>query len=127
MFYNVAATIPPHLAVLLVILVIPCLIMSLVLIKFFKLWLQAKLANAPVPYVEIIGMFLRKTDAKEIVINKIVARQAGLDLSTRQLECHHLAGGRVTSVVRALIVADRNDINMSFEEAASIDLSGRSE
>jgi uncharacterized protein YqfA (UPF0365 family) len=42
-----------------------------------------------------------------------------------ELEAHYLAGGQVERVVRALISADKASIEMSFQQAAAIDLAGR--
>ncbi|RMF61237.1 MAG: UPF0365 family protein, partial [Bacteroidetes bacterium] len=55
----------------------------------------------------------------------ITAYKAGLNLSTAQLEAHYLAGGHVQNVVRALISADKANIDLTFERAAAIDLAGR--
>jgi uncharacterized protein YqfA (UPF0365 family) len=51
--------------------------------------------------------------------------QAGLTLTTRDLESHFLAGGNVNKVVRALIAANRANIDLSFKTATAIDLAGR--
>jgi uncharacterized protein YqfA (UPF0365 family) len=48
-----------------------------------------------------------------------------LTLTTRDLESHFLAGGRVTNVVRALIAANRANIDLSLKTATAIDLAGR--
>ncbi|MHC4230708.1 MAG: flotillin-like protein FloA, partial [Planctomycetota bacterium] len=74
---------------------------------------------------ELIGMWLRKVDARTIVISKITAIQAGLELTTKDLESHFLAGGRVPNVVRALIAANRANIELSLQTATAIDLAGR--
>ncbi|MCP4377632.1 MAG: flotillin-like protein FloA, partial [bacterium] len=60
-----------------------------------------------------------------IVIARIQAVRAGIDLSTDQLETHFLAGGRPTNVVRALIAANRADIDLGWQLATAIDLAGR--
>src|SRR5699024_6843272 len=44
---------------------------------------------------------------------------------TNQLESHYLAGGNVDRVVNALIAAHRDNLNLSFERGAAIDLAGR--
>jgi uncharacterized protein YqfA (UPF0365 family) len=95
------------------------------LLKFFRLWLQAKLSRADVKFSELIGMWLRKVDTNTIVISKITAIQAGLTLSTRDLESHYLARGNVPNVVRALIAASRANIDLSLQTATAIDLAGR--
>jgi uncharacterized protein YqfA (UPF0365 family) len=41
------------------------------------------------------------------------------------LEAHYLAGGNVINVVQALIAADKANIDLSFQQAAAIDLAGR--
>ena len=41
------------------------------------------------------------------------------------LEAHFLAGGSIMNVVRALIAAEKANIEISFQQAAAIDLAGR--
>ena len=108
-----------------VILVLAVLVFFLLFLKFFRLWLQAKLSRADVKFSELIGMWLRKVDTRTIVISKITAIQAGLTLTTRDLESHFLAGGRVPNVVRALVAANRANIDLSLRTATAIDLAGR--
>jgi uncharacterized protein YqfA (UPF0365 family) len=104
---------------------IAILVLALLFLKFFRLWLQAKLSRADVKFSELIGMWLRKVDTKTIVLSKITAVQAGLTLTTRDLESHYLAGGRVPNVVRALIAANRANIDLTLKTATAIDLAGR--
>jgi len=110
---------------LLVILVILGLVFFLLFIKFFRLWLQAWFSEAEVRFSELVGMWLRKVDSRIIVLSKITAVQAGLQLTTKDLESHYLAGGRVPNVVRALIAANRASIDLSWKTATAIDLAGR--
>ncbi len=110
---------------LLVILILVVVVFFLLFLKFFRLWLQAKLSRADVKFSELIGMWLRKVDTRTIVISKITAVQAGLSLTTRDLESHYLAGGRVQNVVRALIAANRANIDLTLKIATAIDLAGR--
>jgi uncharacterized protein YqfA (UPF0365 family) len=70
-------------------------------------------------------MWLRRVDTRAIVLSKITAIQAGLTLTTTDLESHYLAGGRVPNVVRALIAANRANIELSLQTATAIDLAGR--
>jgi uncharacterized protein YqfA (UPF0365 family) len=108
-----------------VILIFVGLVLFLLFLKFFRLWLQAKLSRADVKFSELVGMWLRKVDTRVIVISKITAVQAGLELTTRDLESHYLAGGRVPNVVRALIAANRANIELTLKTATAIDLAGR--
>lgn len=108
-----------------IIAVFAILIFILVIFAYGSLWLQARLSGAPVSFAELIGMTLRKVNARTITVSRITAAKAGLELSTAQLESHYLAGGRVPNVVRALIAATRANIELSWETATAIDLAGR--
>jgi uncharacterized protein YqfA (UPF0365 family) len=108
-----------------IIFLIVVLVFVLLVASFFKLWLQAWLSKADVKFSELIGMWLRKVDYRSIVLSKITAVQAGLTLTTRELESHYLAGGRVPNVVRALVAANRANIDLSLKVATAIDLAGR--
>jgi uncharacterized protein YqfA (UPF0365 family) len=113
------------LATIVVIFVVVGLVFVLLFLRFFKLWLQAKLSGADVAFAALIGMRLRKSDYRAIVLSRITAVQAGLELSILDLESHYLAGGHVPRVVRALILAHRKNIELSWKEATEIDLEGR--
>jgi uncharacterized protein YqfA (UPF0365 family) len=90
--------------------------------KIARLWLQAYFSRANITFAELIGMYLRKEDAKTIVTAKIMAVQGGLVLTTQDLERHLLVGGNVVKVVKALILAKKHKIELSFEDAEKIDL-----
>ena len=108
-----------------VILIFVVVIFSLIFLNIFWLWLQAYLSGANVKFSELIGMRLRRVDYRAIVSSKIMAVQAGLSVTTRDLESHYLAGGRVPNVVRALIAANRANIELTLKTATAIDLAGR--
>jgi uncharacterized protein YqfA (UPF0365 family) len=110
---------------ILVIFGLAILILFLVFLKFFRLWLQAWMSKADVKFSELIGMWLRKVNTRTIVLSKITAIQAGLTITTRDLESHLLAGGSVPTVVRALVAANRANIDLSLQTATAIDLAGR--
>ena len=109
----------------LVIVGLAVFVFLMLFLKFFRLWLQAKLSRADVKFSELIGMWLRRVDTNTIVISKITAIQAGLTLTTRDLESHYLARGNVPNVVRALIAASRANIDLPLQTATAIDLAGR--
>jgi len=122
---QVPATPPVGTIVVVVVIGVIALVALLLIAKFARLWLQAYFSRADVRLSELIGMWLRKVDARTIVISKITAIQAGLSLTTKDLESHYLAGGRVPNVVRALIAANRANIELSLQTATAIDLAGR--
>lgn len=99
--------------------------------KYGSLWLQARFSSADVTLASLIGMSLRKVNPATIVRVQVMARQAGLTIShargmtTSLLEAHYLAGGDVNRVILAIIAANRAGIDLDFDRAAAIDLSGR--
>jgi len=103
------------------------LTLLLLIVNYGQLWFQAFWSKAPVTFLELLGMSLRKVNARTIVQAKIMATQAGIgrDISARRLEAHYLAGGDVPRVIRALIAAHRADLDLDFDRACAIDLAGR--
>lgn len=107
------------------------LLLLILVLAYGKLWFQAYMSNARVSLLSLVGMSLRKVDARVIVQAKIMALQAGVGtdphtgITTRRLEAHYLAGGDVPRVIRAIIAAQRADIDLDFDRAAAIDLAGR--
>lgn len=93
--------------------------------RYFSLWVQALLSGARVGFTNIIGMQFRKVQPAVIILSRIRAVKAGLDISSDQLESHYLSGGNVPRVVNALIAADRAKIQLPFDTACAIDLAGR--
>ncbi|MGB0767180.1 MAG: flotillin-like protein FloA [Phycisphaeraceae bacterium] len=116
---------PIIIAVVIVIALIIAVVFIAILSKFFNLWLQARVSGAPVSFFDLIGMWFRKVNPKTIVIARIQAIKAGIDVTTNQLETHYLARGNVQRVVNALIAADRAKIDLPWDTACAIDLAGR--
>jgi len=115
----------PVIVGVLIVVGVAVLVFVLILLKFARLWLQAYFSRADIKLSELIGMWLRKVDPRTIVLSKITAVQAGIELTTKDLESHYLAGGRVPNVVRALIAANRANIELELKTATAIDLAGR--
>jgi uncharacterized protein YqfA (UPF0365 family) len=90
-----------------------------------RLWIEAIFAGVKVGIGDLIGMRLRKVNPAAVVRPLIAATKAGLQLSTRPLEAHYLAGGHVDRVVKALISADKANLGLDFKQATAIDLAGR--
>lgn len=106
-------------------------ILVFVFAKWGSYWLQAYMSGAEVSMRSLIVMGLLGIEQRLIVTAKVMGRQAGLQIdrasgmSTDRLLAHHLAGGDVMRVVRAIIVAHRAGIDLDFDRAAAIDLAGR--
>ena len=108
-----------------VIVLLILFVIGIIFLRYGFLWLQALLSGAPVKILDLVGMWFRKVDAHVIVINRINAVKAGLNIPTATLEAHYLAGGNVTKVVRAVIAANKAGIHLTTERAMAIDLAGR--
>ena len=89
------------------------------------LWITAIFSGVKVTIGELIGMRIRKVPPGVIVNTLITATKAGLQLTTRELETHYLAGGNVQNVIRALISAEKANISITFKQATAINLAGR--
>ncbi len=110
---------------LLGLLLLICFIIFLFLFKFGLLYIQAAVSGAHVSFLNLIAIWLRKVNVRQIVKARITAVKAGIDLGTGPLEAHYLAGGNIGRVVAALIAANKADIDLSFDRCCAIDLAGR--
>jgi len=110
---------------LIIVAALVLLVFLVVLGQFFNLYIQALVSGAKVGLWELIGMKLRRVDPRTIVLSRIRAAKAGIMIPTAQLESHYLSGGRVPTVVQAMIAADRAKIELDWNKACAIDLAGR--
>jgi len=104
------------------------LVVLAIFVRYFRLWILSKTTGAGIGFLDLLGMTFRKVSPAVIVKSKIMAVKAGLDkdVTTKALEAHYLAGGRVPAVIRALIAARKAQLtDLTFKLAAAIDLAGR--
>ena len=101
------------------------LIILVIISQYLQLWLQAFLSGARVSLLDLIMMRLRKVPPSAIVLNRIMAKKAGIDVPTNMLEAHYMAGGRVDRVIRAMIASGKAKIDLGWDRATAIDLAGR--
>ena len=101
------------------------LIVFVYISQFIQLYIQALLSGAPVRFLDLVMMKFRKVQPAVIVLSRIAAKKAGLDIPTGLLEAHYLARGNVERVIRAMIAADKAKIDLPWERATAIDLAGR--
>jgi uncharacterized protein YqfA (UPF0365 family) len=91
-----------------------------------NLWITAQFSGVRVGLIELVAMRIRKVPPSVVVNSLITARKAGLvEVKTNDLETHYLASGNVPNVIKALISADKANINLTFKQATAIDLAGR--
>ncbi|MEM6393159.1 MAG: flotillin-like FloA family protein [Planctomycetota bacterium] len=119
---NTASVVVWGVVLTLALVVILCLAFVFSILNF---WVQALTSGAPIHFMHLIGMRLRRVNPRTIVMTNIIAKKAGLDVTPTQLEIHYLAGGNIRSVVEAMIVADRAGADLDWDSATAIDLADR--
>jgi uncharacterized protein YqfA (UPF0365 family) len=113
-----------------IIVLIVFLIGFAVFARYFRLWIQSVTTGASIGIFDLLGMTFRKVNPAVIVRSKIMAVQAGLGedtgITSKALEAHYLAGGKVPLVIRAIIAASKaKTIKLDYKLATAIDLAGR--
>ena len=73
----------------------------------------------------LVAMRFRRVNPRHIVYALIKSHQAGIQIESSDLESHFLSGGDVNQVVDALIAAERANIDLTFQQAAAMNLAGR--
>ena len=101
------------------------LVFLFVFFSFIRLWIQALLTKADISLFSLIGMKLRNVDYAMIVRQKIALVQAGVRVTTEELESHYLARGNVPKTATAVIAAHKAGMDLPWKMAAAIDLAGR--
>ena len=106
------------------------LIAFVVFARYFRLWIQSVTTGAGIGIFDLLGMTFRKVNPTVIVRSKIMAVQAGLTeetgITSKALEAHYLAGGKVPLVIQAIIAANKaKTIDLDYKLATAIDLAGR--
>jgi len=91
-----------------------------------NLWITAVFSGVKVNLLDLLFMRIRRVPPRLIVRSLILATKAGIrDINSQMLETHYLAHGNLTKVIKALIVADKANLEMTFPQATAIDLAGR--
>jgi len=101
------------------------LVFLFIFFSFIRLWIQALLTKAEIGIGSLIGMKLRNVDYGMIVRQKIALVQAGVKVTTGDLESHFLARGNVPKTATAVIAAHKAGLDLPWRTAAAIDLAGR--
>jgi uncharacterized protein YqfA (UPF0365 family) len=97
----------------------------IIFFSFLRLWIQCLLTGARISIWDLIGMKLRNVDYAMIVRQKIALVQAGVKVSTGEMEAHYLSRGNVPKTATAVIAAHKAGMDLPWRIAAAIDLAGR--
>ena len=101
------------------------LIFLFIFFSFIRLWIQSLLTGANISLFNLVGMKLRKVNYEMIVTQKIALVQAGVRVTTEDLESHYLARGNVPRTAGAVVAAHKAGLDLPWKTAAAIDLAGR--
>ena len=101
------------------------LFFMVIFFSFLRLWIQCFLTGAKISIWDLVGMKLRNVDYAMIVRQKISLVQAGVKVSTQEMEAHYLSRGNVPKTATAVIAAHKAGIELPWRTAAAIDLAGR--
>ena len=94
-----------------------CLFLLFVILrKEWALWLEAWLSRAPVRMRDLLKIKLRRVDPRPFVQARMMASATKCDVAPTDLLRHHLAGGRVSNVVEAVVAASRRHLDLTFEK-----------
>ena len=97
----------------------------IVFFSFLRLWIQCLLTGARISIWDLVGMKLRNVDYAMLVRQKIALVQAGVKVSTQEMEAHYLSRGNVPKTATAVIAAHKAGMDLPWRTAAAIDLAGR--
>ena len=97
----------------------------IIFFSFLRLWIQCLLTGARISIWDLVGMKLRNVDYPMIVRQKIALVQAGVKVSTQEMEAHYLSRGNVPKTATAVIAAHKAGMDLPWRTAAAIDLAGR--
>jgi uncharacterized protein YqfA (UPF0365 family) len=112
--------------VLLFIVIAMGVVLFIFFITFGRLYIQALSSGVKISVFAFIGMWLRRVSPRIIVDSLIMCMKAGIkDVHTNKLEAHYMARGNVRRVTQALVAAHKANIDLTFDQAAAIDLAGR--
>jgi uncharacterized protein YqfA (UPF0365 family) len=111
--------------IVLVIAALAGMVVLFVFVSFVQLWIQCLLTGARIGILDMIRMKLCKVEYGLIVRQKIALVQAGVKVSTQEMEAHYLSRGNVQRVAGAVIAAHKAGMDLPWRVAAAIDLAGR--
>ncbi|MBM3996607.1 MAG: UPF0365 family protein [Planctomycetes bacterium] len=106
-------------------LVVLGIVLVFVFFSFLNLWVRCVLTGADISLFSLLWMKLRNVNYEMIVKQKIALVQAGVAVSTEEMEAHFLSGGNVERTAAAVIAAQKAGLTLPWATAAAIDLAGR--
>src|SRR5437764_5962982 len=93
-----------------VVALVVVLIFLFIFFSFVQLWIQCLLTGARIGILDMVRMKLCRVDYVMVVRQKIALVQAGVKVSTQEMEAHYLDKGNVQKVANAVIAPHKANI-----------------
>jgi uncharacterized protein YqfA (UPF0365 family) len=105
-------------------------IVLIIFFSFVRLWIRSFLTHARVGLIDMVRMKLCNVDYTKVVTWKIALVQAGVKISTQEMEALYLSDGTrdkvaVERVAQAVIAAHKAGMDLPWRDASAIQLAGR--
>ena len=100
-------------------------IVFFLMLSLVRPWMQSFVSGAPITIFDLIGMKLRRIDVAQVLKCRILAKQSGVELSSRELQQAYLRGVDLEKLTLAHIEAQKQQLGTSFEELVELDLQDR--
>lgn len=101
------------------------LIFLLILWRPISFKFKADSLGVNLSWSQTIGLAIRKTLTDDILDALLLTKNENLKIDFMQIETHKLAGGNPYKVVKGIVDNKKRGIEISFQQAATLDLVGR--
>jgi uncharacterized protein YqfA (UPF0365 family) len=102
-------------------------IYAFIAIRFFRLWLQCYMSQIPVRLLDLVGMQFRRTNIRAVVQTMIMAKRSGITLTCDEVEKAYQQGTDLAKISLALVQAQKQGLDLTFEQLVDADLQGKLE
>lgn len=94
------------------------------ILRFLRLYLRARKNSVPIGFPTLMMLHLQKVNPALVVNASILAKNAGLEIPVADMATLVLARGNLERVVQAMATARSANLDLPWEKAIEIDLSG---
>lgn len=88
-------------------------------------WFTLYVSGVKISLWRLISMRFRRAPVKAIIEGMIIAQKSEIDITTKDLEALHSAGGNTSNVIYAIATAKANGLALDFKTAAELSIAGK--
>lgn len=88
------------------------------------LWFTATAQGVKISIAELLLMRWRKVPVNDMLNALIISNKEGLQITSKQLQFHYLAGGDILNVVNGLVAAKKAEIEIPFDKVSRANIKG---